>query len=148
MTNHHAACPDCGEDYVNVHRCPTLEGSRSAPCSDRSKDDLEKTEELFEFLQGRALDGYEIPKAEMPRLTPDQAWTAIWYLGNQYWQVTDKIERCCVCGTLYDTWQSGTCIGEGEPPYHFCDNCIYTEDYERKKSNQNREFGDPTKGSP
>lgn len=123
-----AHCGRCGGSHPSALNCELAASTGS---------DLEKTEELFEFLQGRAPDGYKIPKAEMPQLTPEQAWTVIWYLGNQYWQVTDKIERCCVCGSLYDTWKSGTCIDGGEPPYHFCESCIYTEDYERKNSNQN-----------
>ena len=94
--------------------------------------DLELTEELFGFLQGRIPEGYQIPRKHRPKLTPDQAWTAIWYLGNQYWQVTDHIERCCVCGSLYDADDSGACLDYGKAPYHFCDNCTYSEEFTAK----------------
>jgi len=58
----------------------------------------------------------------VPQLTADQAWTVIWYLGNQYWQVPDFIERCDVCGDLFDSEQEGGYHEEG-PPYHYCDTC-------------------------
>lgn len=100
--------------------------------SDEKPDDLERTEELFRFLQGTTPEGYKIKRSQLPKLTADQAWTVIWYLGNQYWQVTDHIERCCVCGDLYDSHRSGECLDFGSPPYHFCDNCRDKEAYVRK----------------
>lgn len=95
--------------------------------------DLERTEELFQFLQGNVPAGYQIDSAHVPQLTDDQAWTAIWYLGNLYWQVPDFIERCDVCGSLFDTRCGGTCLDYGDEPYHFCDGCIHTDEYEAKK---------------
>lgn len=100
--------------------------------SEPKRDDLDITEELFEFLQGRAPEGYRIQKGHMPKLTQDQAWTAIWYLGNLYWQVKDYIERCCVCGSLYDSERSGDCLDYGKAPYHFCDNCMGEPEYQKK----------------
>lgn len=64
---------------------------------------LERVEELFKMLQGVIPKGHHIPPGEIPKLTSDQAWTVIWFLGNQYWQVPDFIERCNVCGDLYDS---------------------------------------------
>jgi hypothetical protein len=83
--------------------------------------DLDRVEELFAFLQGTIPAGFTIPPDEIPHLTPEQAWTVIWYLGNLYWQVPDYIERCDECGDLYDTRSGGTY--REEPPYHLCDNC-------------------------
>ena len=99
----------------------------------REKDDLERTEELFQFLQGKIPAGYRIRKSHMPKLTADQAWTAIWYLGNQYWQVPDFIERCGVCGDLYDSQREGDCLDFGKSPYHFCDACMHTEIASKKR---------------
>lgn len=82
----------------------------TAPVIDQpaqEKTQLERTEELFEFLQGRIPEGYSIPAQEIPRLDADQAWTVVWYLGNRYWQVPDFIERCDVCGELYDSEREG-----------------------------------------
>lgn len=91
--------------------------------TERLRDPLERTQELFDLLQGTLPDGYKIPRLERPKLTADQAWTVIWYLGNQYWQVTDHIDRCDVCGSLYNTYQEGHCLDYGKPPYNFCESC-------------------------
>ncbi len=101
--------------------------------SEEKRSDLERTEELFQFLQGNIPDGYKIKRQHQPKLTADQAWTVIWYLGNQYWQVTDRIERCCVCGDLYDANSEGDCLDFGKAPYHFCGSCEYTEAYAKKQ---------------
>jgi len=89
------------------------------------RDELERTEELFRFLQGQIPEGYKIAKSHIPKLTADQAWTVIWFLGNQYWEVPDFIERCGVCGDLYDSQSEGECLDFGKAPYHFCDQCSY-----------------------
>ena len=96
-------------------------------------DDLKMTEELFAFLQGDIPDTIRIIKEEVPKLSADQAWTVIWYLGNLYWQVTDYIERCDVCGSLYDSNKEGDCLDCGKPPYHFCDGCTDSEEYRDKE---------------
>ncbi len=96
-------------------------------------DDLQVVEELFAFLQGTVPDGHIIEADHVPKLTDDQAWTVIWYLGNLYRQVSDHISRCDVCGCLYDTEREGECLDYGAEPYHFCENCVYTDEYETKK---------------
>lgn len=93
---------------------------------------LAKTHDLFDFLQGTPPPGYEIKKKDQPKLTEDQAWTVIWFLGNQYWQVPDHIERCCLCGAIYDSHNSGDCLDYGRAPYHFCDSCMFTPTYHNK----------------
>lgn len=113
---------------------------------EQNAEDLKKTEELFEFLQGHKSEGYKIPRGHMPKLTADQAWTVVWYLGNLYWQVTDHIERCEVCGQLFNSYNSGDCLDYGKGPCHFCDSCLNSEEYARKsKSRLNPER--ETKGS-
>ena len=102
---------------------------------------LERVEELFAFLQGTAPDGYRIAPEPMPKLTEEQAWMVIWYLGNLYWQVPDHIERCEVCGILFDTHEQGTCLDYGDHPYHFCDSCTYSDEYKAKATH-------PTPGQP
>jgi hypothetical protein len=103
-------------------------------------DDLEKTQQLFDFLQGKIPEGYCIAKKNRPKLTADQAWTVIWFLGNQYWQVPDFIERCCVCGDLYNSYSEGDCLDYGKAPYHFCGSCLDGEEYAKKeKRNPDRE---------
>jgi hypothetical protein len=91
--------------------------------------ELEKTEELFNFLQGETPESCKIDEAHVPNLTPEQAWTVIWYLGNKYWQVKDYIERCGVCGDLYNSEESGDCLDYGSAPYFFCGGCLDSTEY-------------------
>jgi hypothetical protein len=89
--------------------------------------DLDRMQELYDFLQGTVPEGYQIPEADVPHLSADQAWTVCWYLGNQYWQVSDCIERCEGCGTLYDSRSEGTYAEDG-PPHNLCDECSSTRE--------------------
>lgn len=97
-----------------------------------ARSELERTQELFDFLQGMIPEGYKIKRDSRPKLTAEQAWTVIWYLGNQYWQVPDHIDRCDLCGDLYDSEREGGCLDYGKPPYHFCDVCMYSQEYGKK----------------
>lgn len=99
-------------------------------------NDLKKTEELFALLQGELPDGCNITRSNRPKLTADQAWTVIWWLGNQYWQVTDRVDRCDVCGSLYNSCQEGHCLDFGRAPYNFCDSCMQTEAFTKKQSSK------------
>lgn len=101
---------------------------------------LEETQQLFDFLQGTVPDGYHISADDVPRLTANQAWTAIWYLGNLYKQVNDYIERCEVCGDLYNSESGGMCLDFGSAPYHFCDSCQYSDQYAEKLKQCPNEF--------
>lgn len=83
---------------------------------------LERTEELFEFLQGTVPDGHRIDAEHIPHLTAEQAWTVIWYLSELHWQVPDHIERCDACGSLFDTNDSGVGIEINDLTRYFCDN--------------------------
>lgn len=94
--------------------------------------DLERANELFEFLQGRLPEGICVPKSHKPKLTAAQAWTVIWHLGNEYWQVPDTIQRCGVCGDLFDSWRQGRTLDYGKAPYSFCDNCVDGEAFTKK----------------
>ena len=96
-------------------------------------DPVDLVEELFEFLQGRLPDGYRIPDDHLPRLSEDQAWTVVWYLGNLYYAIPDHIERCDQCGRIFNTWSEGSfreapgtqgCENEETDEFgHCCDDC-------------------------
>ena len=115
---------------------------------EQNEKDLEMTRELFEFLQGRLPEGVTVARKHRPKLTADQAWTVIWHLGNLYWQVTDHVERCDVCGELYNTWNAGRTLDFGKSPYSFCDSCMDGEEYARKSKsrlNPDNESSSPTR---
>jgi len=100
--------------------------------SEEKIDPLEKTQEIFDFLQGKIPEGYFIKRKAQPKLSADQAWTVIWYLGNQYRQVPDFIERCDLCGELYNSHSEGACLDYGKVPYHFCEQCRDGDEFVRK----------------
>jgi hypothetical protein len=112
--------------------------------SEQNDKDLKLTEELFQMLQGNLPERITVPKKEIPRLTADQAWTVVWYLGNQYWQVTDRVERCDVCGDLYHTWQGGHTLDFGKAPYSFCDPCMQSDEFIRKEKSKLNPENRPT----
>ncbi|KKL95173.1 hypothetical protein LCGC14_1857240, partial [marine sediment metagenome] len=92
--------------------------------------------ELFAFLQGSVPEGCHLQPDKVPKLTDAQAWTVIWYLGELHWQVTDYIERCNVCGGLFDSNVEGACLDYGEAPYHFCEACTCSIEYETKQATE------------
>lgn len=94
------------------------------------KTHLEAAEELFAFLQGEVPKGYQ---CKAPQLDAEDAWTVMWYIQNQHRQFVDHIDRCDVCGDLYDSEAEGACIDGGELPYHFCEDCSWMPEYYAKK---------------
>lgn len=105
------------------------------------RDHLDRTQEIFDFLQGKVPESVRIPKADRPTLTPEQAWTVIWFLGNAYYEVPDFIERCEICGDLFDSNKGGSCLDFGKPPYHFCGDCDNGQAYADKlKSRGGRKY--------
>ncbi len=115
--------------------------------TDDKRDALEMTEELFAFLQGEVPEGIRFGcDDEVPTLSADQAWSVIWFLGNLYWQVTDYIERCDVCGTLYNSHREGDCLDYGGMPYSFCQGCTEGEEYRDKRETANQAARDAAKG--
>lgn len=103
------------------------QGNKETTMTTEVKDDLDRVQELFDFLQGEVPEHCQIEESRVPKLTANQAWTIIWYLGNQYFQVPDFIERCCVCGSLYNAESEGGHSGDG-PPYHFCEECFWQKE--------------------
>ncbi len=108
--------------------------------SDENEKDLERTRELYEFLQGTMPECITVRKENRPNLTPEQAWTVVWYLGNQYWQVTDRVEKCEVCGDLYHSWEEGDVLDYGKAPYHFCGNCVDGDEYAAKEARKPKDL--------
>lgn len=100
---------------------------------DDNEKDVTNTRALSRFLQGNLPDGYQVQPDHMPKLTADQAATVIWYLGNQYWQVTDHVERCGVCDEWYNTESEGETLDFGKAPYFFCGECCEGEEAQRKR---------------
>ena len=102
------------------------------PTTSREISALEHAEVLFAFLQGKAPNGYDC--SPMPHLDPETAWTVLWFIQSQHHQYGDHIDRCEVCGLLYNSEAEGDCLDFGDPPYSFCGQCEGGPEYEEKKA--------------
>jgi hypothetical protein len=112
----------CGTKTTAGEICPY--------CKNIVPDDLEKIEELADFLQGKIPDGISV--SEPPNCTDKQAEQIIWYLQSVLFVLPDNIERCDVCGSYYDADDGGDCLDFGDAPYCFCDSCMSGVEYEKK----------------
>ncbi len=66
----------------------------------------EQMEELFEFLQKKAMPkGFHIE--HRPKLTYKQAFAVIYYLQERLRVLPDCFELCKGCGRIYDSEQEG-----------------------------------------
>ena len=97
---------------------------------------MDTIKQLFGFLQGEVPEGYEIKDSHVPHLSPDQAWTVVWYMQELHYQLSDAIERCDVCGELFDTDSEGAYLDYGDAPYLFCPNCQNTEEFSAKQKQE------------
>ena len=99
-----------------------------------------RIDELYKFLKGE-----ELPKGtncKMPKLSPDMAFTVIWFLQEHLHVLPDNIEQCEGCKDLFDTESSGYYLddqyelnGKTLPKKHWghwCDGCVPSVDFKLK----------------
>lgn len=86
-------CYDC---------CPREEQFIS---SARDEIPLEDVKALFTFLQGKVPDCLILEHP--PRLSPEEAFSVIYYLQEIMHLLPDTYERCKVCGILFDSDYDG-----------------------------------------
>lgn len=65
---------------------------------------LQSVRELFEVLQGRRLETIIIKDL---KLTPEQAFSVIYFLQEHMGLIPDHYEKCDECGCLFDTESEG-----------------------------------------
>jgi len=101
--------------------------------SKRDWDDLDWITEFYEFLQGNPPDGIKFGKGHKPVLSQKKAFSIIWYLQERFSILPDHIERCDICGDLFDDWEEG--IYWKTKGKHYCGACDYLvpENYDRGK---------------
>ena len=68
-------------------------------------DELDRVQQFHEFLQGRLPDGVSVTNP--PRMTAEDAFEVIWFLQEVAGLITDSIEMCAYCGTLFDSNREG-----------------------------------------
>jgi len=73
----------------------------------RTDSDIEKVQEFYAFLKGTLPDNITLVDGHQPILTDDQAFSIIWYLQEHLSVFPDGIEKCSICGDLYDSYSEG-----------------------------------------
>ena len=71
------------------------------------KNELELVQEFDEFLTGTCPDSITIKEGYPFGLTPEQAFSIIWYLQEHWRIISDRYERCSECGNIYHTESEG-----------------------------------------
>lgn len=72
-------------------------------------DELERVQQFHEFLQGQLPDGVTV--GNPPKMTAVDAFSVIWFLQEVAGLISDSIEMCAYCGTLFGSNKEGY-IGE------------------------------------
>jgi len=67
---------------------------------------LDKVNELFKYLTDEEIPA-GIHVKSRPKLSSQKAWNLIWFLQEVTLCLPDHIERCGVCGELYDSDNAG-----------------------------------------
>ncbi|KKL03962.1 hypothetical protein LCGC14_2620850 [marine sediment metagenome] len=86
--------------------CTHNENSQEKKLTDNYISIVEKVNELFEFLTDEKIPEGVCIKSR-PKLSPNKAWSLIWFLQEVTHCLPDHIERCDVCGELYDSNAEG-----------------------------------------
>ncbi len=86
--------------------CTRNENHEKGKLEDNYISVCDKVDELFRYLTDEKIpDGIHVKSR--PRLSPNKAWSLIWFLQEVTHCLPDHIERCDVCGELYDSWGEG-----------------------------------------
>ena len=123
----HDACGKCGKGFcywfsesvasVRAIECDAFNStSRRRKHRDRNAEIFPLVEEFYSFLQGGdAPKGYSL--SLRPKLTPEQAFTVIYVMQERMHILTDEIEKCDGCDSLYLSDRQGcTLSGECKGP--------------------------------
>ncbi|MEN6413455.1 MAG: hypothetical protein ABFC84_11985 [Veillonellales bacterium] len=90
--------------------------------NNNNKDDLDWVNEFYKFLMGEIPNGIYFGKGHAVKLSPNKAYSIIYYLQEHFSLLPDTIEQCSKCKDLYDSCSSGYYSDENEKFY--CDNCM------------------------
>jgi len=86
-----------------------------------TKINLKWVEEFYNFLQGDIPKGIYLGHGQNPRLSPEKAFSIIWYLQEHFPLLIDNIEKCSNCDSLYDCNSEGLyCETKGK---FYCGGC-------------------------
>jgi len=114
---------DCtGKIDEGIYNCfGTFDKSMCFDCIHNSKSEDEKKVDRFVDFRDRIdvlykyLKGEELPEGvtcKMPKLSPNEAFSVIWFLQEILHVLPDNIEQCDECKELFDTDCSGYCLDD------------------------------------
>jgi len=101
--------------------------------SSNKKDwtDLQWLNEFYKFLQGELPEGMRLQKGHKPNMSEKKAFTIVWYLQEHIRILPDNIERCDICGDLYDSNSEGIHWETKGKFYCGCCSDLVPENYDR-----------------
>lgn len=109
----------CKQEEADVQKdSKRFDAEEKSSINDIRVDDVQK---FLNFLQTGAAEGYVFKRPL--RLTPEQAFSVIYYLQEEMHVIPDTYEMCDECHRIYDTDEEGEVIKNK----HFCDSCKYEE---------------------
>jgi hypothetical protein len=122
--------------------CIFNEKSESKEKSNRFQSYKDAIDEFYKFLKGEELP--EGTHCKTPKLSPDIAFTVIWFLQEHLHVLPDNVKQCDGCKELFDSHQEGVHLddqyknaktGKTLAKKHWgswCDSCTPDIDYELK----------------
>lgn len=98
----------------------------------KERNDDEWVVEFFNFLQGEIPEKISIPDEDKVKLTPEQAYSVVWYLKEHFSILPDNMFKCDVCQELFNEDNSGYYSEKGDESgnHHFCGGCDHLVPYD------------------
>lgn len=88
----------------------------------RTDSDIEKVREFYRFLTGEETpETILLTRGHAPKMSEKKAFSIIWFLQEHLSVFPDSIERCDVCGELFDYSSDG--IYWETKGKHYCSSC-------------------------
>lgn len=99
-------CNCYNENSSQCWHCTHNENPQKGELTDNYISIRDKVDELFKYLTDEKIPDGILVKSR-PKLSPNKAWSLIWFLQEVTRCLPGHIERCDVCGELYDSWAEG-----------------------------------------
>lgn len=87
--------------------------------------------EFNSFLLGELPEGISIPDENLVKLTPNQAYSVLWYLREHFSILPDNFTKCDNCNYIFDDGKEGYYSEIGNEIGHaFCAGCDHLAPYD------------------
>lgn len=97
----------------------------------KDRNDMEWIDEFNNFLQGEIPENISMPDEHKVKLTPEQAYSILWYLREHFAILPDDFCKCDNCNRLYDDGREGYYSEVGnEIGHNFCGACDHLAPYD------------------